>query len=188
MMRVGMAFLPVALFLSACGELGETLSWDEERAFLSFGDSVTTVMQHELLRNVAEAIREGGTDYAVAFCSTRAIPLTDSIAGLHGVSIQRLSDKNRNPYNGIRNRMDRTAWEKIKSAGTHFIEQGRSGEVHYYKPIVMATPTCTKCHGSKTDILESTLETIIRKYPDDKATGYKLDDLRGMWKVGFRKE
>jgi cytochrome c551/c552 len=47
-------------------------------------------------------------------------------------------------------------------------------------------PTCIKCHGGKTDITESTQKMIAQKYPNDKAIGYQMGDLRGMWKIKLK--
>ena len=46
--------------------------------------------------------------------------------------------------------------------------------------------TCLKCHGKPDiDIAQGTLKKINQLYPNDLAKGYKLDDLRGLWKIEF---
>ena len=48
---------------------------------------------------------------------------------------------------------------------------------------------CLKCHGNPdTQITEGTLAKIKELYPNDMATGYKLKDFRGAWKITFKKE
>ena len=158
----------------------------EISALKNQADSIATVSQMILLQNVAGAIQKGGIDYAVEFCNIQAMPLTDSIAEGLNVYIQRLSDKNRNPANAIKTQADSLAWKKIKSKKVDFIEQHNNGEVYYYKPILIAMPTCVKCHGGKSDIAESTQNSIAQKYPGDKAVNYKLGDLRGMWKIKLK--
>lgn len=155
---------------------------------MHLGDSIATIAQNELLKNVAGAIEKGGTEYAVEFCNTRAISLTDSIGDNFKMYIQRLSDKNRNPANAIQTQADSLAWKKIKSEKTAFIEQDKNGTIYYYKPISVAMISCIKCHGSKTDISESTRNMIAHKYPNDKATGYQMGDLRGMWKIKLKEQ
>jgi hypothetical protein len=119
-----------------------------------FGDATC------VLQNVSGAIQKGGTDYAVEFCNIQAMPLTDSIANNRKVYIQRLSDKNRNPDNGIQTEIDSMAWERMKLEKTNFTEQDKNGEVYYYKPIFIAMPTCLKCHGGDNDITESTKKLL----------------------------
>ena len=47
-------------------------------------------------------------------------------------------------------------------------------------------PPCLQCHGTPNqDIAPETLAAIQKLYPDDKATGFKLGDLRGLWRVTF---
>lgn len=163
----------------------EPIPEEERIALLNLGDSISTEMQEVLLGQVGKAIQKGGTDYAIEFCNIEAMPLTDSISNKHHVRIQRLSDKNRNPKNGLEKEMDKRAFEKIKTEKKAFIEQNDLGEVYYFKPIVMGMPTCIQCHGKKSDLSPSTLELIQTKYPEDKALDYELGDLRGMWKISM---
>ncbi|RQP08367.1 MAG: DUF3365 domain-containing protein [Parapedobacter sp.] len=180
------AFLWTIIALLACGSPKQELSDEDKTSLMLLGDSIAMEVQNVLLQNVAGAIQKGGTDYAVEFCNIQAMPLTDSIADNLNVYIQRLSDKNRNPANAIQTRTDSLAWEKIKSEKSDFIEQHKNGDVYYYKPILIAMPTCIRCHGGKSDIAEGTQNTIARKYPDDKAINYKMGDLRGMWKIKLK--
>lgn len=155
---------------------------------IRFGDSVAQEMQRVLLQNVAQAIQKGGTDFAVSFCNMRAPQLTDSISKRHYTTVQRLTDRNRNPENYLKTATDSMAWEKITTGERYFIEQEQDGNKYFYKPIFVAMPTCISCHGNANDIAESTHKIITNKYPNDKATGYKQGDLRGMWKILVQKD
>ena len=47
---------------------------------------------------------------------------------------------------------------------------------------------CLSCHGeSGTEINETTLQKLAELYPEDKAKGHKVGDLRGMWSVRIPK-
>jgi hypothetical protein len=171
--------------VSACNsnKPSQQLTKKEKEHFLQMGDSITTIAQNTLLMNVSKAVQNGGTDYAVGFCNTRALPLTDSIASKYNVSIKRLSDKYRNPSNSIESVEDQKAWKKIQASDAAFIEYHPDDCIQYYKPIKIGMTTCIKCHGDKSNISESTQKIISQKYPLDKAVGYKIGDLRGMWKI-----
>lgn len=183
------AFLLTTLVLLSCNNnKQESISEEKKVSLMLLGDSISIEMQNVLLQNVAGAIQKGGTDYAVDYCNVNAIPITDSIANRHTMFIQRLSYKNRNPGNAFQTQMDSLAWQKIKSEKADFIEQDKSGDVFYYKPILMAMPTCIKCHGGKTEITQSTQKIIAQKYPNDKAIGYEIGDLRGMWKIKIQEK
>ena len=50
--------------------------------------------------------------------------------------------------------------------------------VRYMKPIILQAP-CLGCHGPVENIEPEVKAILNNKYPDDKATGYQMDDLRG---------
>lgn len=187
MKKPAFIYLTLVLFtFSACGkktDKSDTNISENTQLLYATGDSIAVAAQSLLMSNVSQAIREGGTEYAVEFCNLEAIPLTDSVAQRYNVQIQRLSDKNRNPDNALVLKEDIEAWEELKSGRKTYIRPDEEGRAFFYKPIILAMETCLNCHGGKNDISESTLAVISQKYPNDKATGYALGDLRGMWKI-----
>src|SRR5690625_7009174 len=111
--------------------------------------------QVTLLSNVANAIQQGGTEHAVEFCNTKAISLTDSIAGLYTVAIQRITNKPSNPNNYLATAQDSLVWDKMLQ---HTQEKGKlptgfleadAGEYYYYKPIAMGMTTRSDEHTSE---------------------------------------
>jgi len=180
----------VPSLFSGCQQASNSISNLNQNELLIKGDSITTSAQQVLLRRVAEKIQLSGTTGAVEYCNEQAIPLTDSVAQHFGYILSRLSIKNRNPKNAIHLSEDKNAWTEIEKRmqdendiTKHFIIQ-YNNDLYYYKAITIAMPTCLKCHGDKeNDIASETLQKIQVQYPDDKATGYKMGDLRGMWKV-----
>ncbi|MBX7201637.1 MAG: DUF3365 domain-containing protein [Bacteroidia bacterium] len=161
-----------------------TLSPEQEQTLLKTGDSIAVSVQALLQQNVAKAMQAGGPVYAVAFCNEKAAFLTDSMSTLHGTFIQRLSDKNRNPANEIKDTADHTAWKKLSTKQEAFVQTDAHGKRYFYKPITISMPACLKCHGGRADIQDSTRKVILGKYPYDKAVDYQMGDLRGMWKIG----
>ena len=57
-------------------------------------------------------------------------------------------------------------------------EEGRR-YLRYLKPIVMGSPVCLSCHGGPDEISPEVKPELQRLYPQDKATGYRVADLRG---------
>ncbi len=161
----------------------------EISALKNQADSIATVSQNVLLQNVAAAIQKGGTEYAVDFCHVKAIPITDSLSNELRVSIQRISDKNRNPENNLNTETDRSVFNEFKKKQELADTLLKTKDQYvYYKRINLAMPTCMKCHGNPTvDIEEKTLQKIKSLYPNDKAVGYKLNDFRGVWKIEINK-
>lgn len=180
-------FIVLALVYIGCVNTPTSVKSVEPLEFMALGDSITTQVQAVLLKNVSEAMGKGGPAYAIDYCNVNAIPLTDSLSKAFHVEIQRLSDKNRNPVNALASDADQKAWSKISADKKAFAELNEAGDVLYYKPIFTGMPACIKCHGGENDIAADALQLIREKYPNDKATGYQMGDLRGMWKIKFNK-
>lgn len=153
------------------------------------GDSIVAMTFDTLRNTLLTAVKEKGFDGAVEFCNTSALSLTNSYAE-NNISIERTSDKLRNPANAPDSTEQRILSQLLKMAGSSdkpaaVVERDASGNVHYYKPILMQA-MCLNCHGNKEQVQPATLAMIKSKYPDDLALGYKEGDLRGMWHVTFR--
>ena len=57
-------------------------------------------------------------------------------------------------------------------------------KVGYYA--IVTNEMCIKCHGDKGETIEpATFAKIQKLYPADKALGYKVNELRGIWVVKF---
>lgn len=166
-------------------------TYQQEPDFRYLGDSISLRAQQVLIKNLLQAVQKSGTATAVDFCNVKAIPLTDSLSKKYGVIIQRISTRNRNPINAattddakILGQFDLTKKPMLRDTLLKNAE-----DYTYYKPIRVAMPACLNCHGNPgTDIDRTTLQVINNKYPNDKATGYQLNDLRGAWKLTFTKK
>lgn len=186
---IGLAFLIV---LISCNSKERPLSEAEKETLLLKGDSIASQAQKTLLQNVSQAIQTKGVAGAVDFCNEHAVLLTDSMAKLNTVHIQRLSDKNRNPKNDLTNELDKKIWSEMQELmqdstvrNKHIIAK-EGNAIYYYKAIPIGMPTCLSCHGSKDkDIAPETLQIINIKYPSDKATDYQMGQLRGIWKINL---
>lgn len=146
----------------------------------------------ELGKNLVAAIGKYGTAGAVQFCSTKAIPITDSMAKTLNVSVKRVSDKERNPKNKANAKeLEMIALFKKKLAAGEkelYKTYERNGKVTGYYAIE-TNKICLQCHGHiQNDINPETLSTIRKLYPKDKATGYSENQIRGIWVIAFLKK
>lgn len=141
-------------------------------------------------KNLMGALSEKGTSGALAFCNTRAIHLTDSMAVEEGVAIKRVSDKPRNPMNQAnaeelayiaKAKEQLSKGEEIKPQLTAMTDY----DLGYYP--ITTNAMCLQCHGSKENIDAETLASLNELYPEDKATGYGENELRGIWVVKMMK-
>lgn len=151
------------------------------------GKSYALQTKAVLGKNLMAAINANGAEGAVGFCNTRAIPLTDSSGQTLNVRIQRVSDRPRNPDNAA-DSLQLTQIEAIRgdlAAGktNAYRLMETEHEVTGYYPIV-TNAMCLQCHGEKEqDIQSNTLSALEALYPNDQATGYAANQLRGVWVV-----
>lgn len=159
--------------------------------YLKTGMNIALSTKSILGKNLLGAIKSKGTAGAIEFCNTKAIHLTDSMSTQLNASIKRVSDRNRNPENTA-NEMELAYIHQVKAVLANggkpkpqLTDQGET-LIGYY-PIV-TNEMCLQCHGStETDITPEALTKIQDLYPEDKATGYGVNELRGIWVVEMEK-
>ena len=190
-MRNVIFLIAFVVFLSACSKSDrisiETYidSIDSIDFSKSTLDSIATLSQTTLLKNVSSAIEIGGTEYAVEFCNEKALSITDSLSSEFDLKLSRISNKTRNPNNALKSTIDEPVFEDfLKDADLIDSLIHQEGKITYYKRINTSMPACIKCHGNPlTDIDDLTYSKIQSLYPDDLAIGYRMNELRGLWKI-----
>lgn len=142
-------------------------------------------------KNLMGTIQKKGTLEALAFCNEKAYPLTDSMSVVHNASIKRVSDKPRNQNNQA-NDKELTYINSFKNDIKNKKEPKPivdliDNKVHVYYPITTNT-MCLQCHGKPNqDINRPTLNSLANLYPKDKAIGYSINQVRGIWNISFDK-
>jgi cytochrome c len=165
------------------------LASTEEKATQKGGE-VSSALLQKLGSELKLQMETSGAMGALHFCSQNALTLTENVAKESKTSIKRLSTLNRNPVNkpSIEESSLMNEWENLIKNGkplpTHKLVTTKSTIV-YYKPILINNEACLKCHGK----VEGELAKAIKAtYPEDKATGYKMGDLRGMIAVTIQRD
>lgn len=152
-----------------------------EKVLKSYAAEAQQLLGSQLKKKIAE----GGPENALEFCNINAIPLTDSISKKYQVNIKRVSDRPRNPENAA-NASELaviTTYRAMLAAGE--MPQGLLKDGHYYSPIV-TNAMCLQCHGTPGKELSSAVDQKIKSlYPEDKATGYGVDELRGIFSIAL---
>lgn len=154
----------------------------EEQVTLK-GNQISNALLQKLGGELKSQMQASGAIGALHFCSQSALTLTDQIAKESKTSIKRVSTNYRNPVNKAN--AEETAllntWNDLVKNGqplpSHKLVNGSSNTIMFYKPIVINNEACLKCHGNVEGDLA---KAITAAYPEDKATGYKMGDLRGM--------
>jgi hypothetical protein len=154
--------------------------------FQKKGNEISAKAQSVLLANVGKAMQTGGPVHAVEFCNLQASTIVDSLNKANNCVITRISEKNRNPANHLKTAADKNLWKVFETGATGDTIIQEQNKLVFYKPIHTGLPACLKCHGQPgSDIDVATFDKINGLYPADLATGYKLNDFRGLWKIEF---
>jgi hypothetical protein len=149
------------------------------------GKQSSQLLLKTLGKNMKKNMKKGGVMGALNFCSNEAYTLTETVNKQlpKGVSIKRISSQARNSANeapkdelAVLNTFKTMQKENIVLP-KQLVQKVNATTFKYYKPLVIKKQVCLKCHG---DVKDSNLKNeIAKKYPLDKAMGYKMGDLRG---------
>ena len=120
------------------------------------------------------------------FADVRLTTAMEELSEQSGWRISRVSERNRNP------RAVLDAWET--GAMALFSDQKARGEAvdelafgemtadgYRYARAQVVEPLCLACHGS--ELAPSVSAALAKRYPDDRAVGYELGDIRGMFSL-----
>lgn len=144
----------------------------------------------ELKAELGAAIERGGPVAAIDVCHTRAPAIAARLSAQSGAAVGRTALKVRNVANAPddlqRAVLDQFAGDmaggRVEGPLEAAFEIKREGgiERHYLRAI----PTealCLTCHGET--LTPELAAAIARDYPGDQATGFKLGELRGAFRV-----
>jgi len=158
------------------------------------GNEIAVTAKKTLGKNLKNALQQGGVENAISFCNLNAMPLVDSLSKKIDAKIRRVTYKARNP-NNIPTDVEKSLLEAYQFQWNDSIPlkenvQPLEGDIYLFtKPILVDNALCLTCHGAlENGLSQETKDFIKLKYPMDKATDYKLGDLRGMWSISIPKK
>lgn len=134
-----------------------------------------------------ETVKNSGFAAAIPVCKEIAPAKAKEVSGKYKASIRRVSLKNRNIGNTpdeyeasmLRNMEQDLAGGKLKEAYAEVvIAAGGKKNLRFMKPVVTEA-LCLNCHGTPDKLNPEAAKAIKELYPDDKATGYGLNQIRG---------
>lgn len=125
---------------------------------------------------------------AISVCAKDAPKMTKKFTDETGYRLKRVSLKVRNPENKPDHYERRVLrdFERLKKKGLltkttihkRVVDEDGGRYLRYIKPLVIHKP-CLNCHGRASKIPVEVRKFISKTYPEDKATGYRLGDVRG---------
>jgi hypothetical protein len=184
-LKIASTFVTTCLIvIAACGK--KSISEEQTLRFAA------TTMQDVLpgmIKTLQEKVTKDGAAAAVPFCKDFAPSYSKEMTGkwvakakaelgAKSFGFRRVSLKNRNPLNAPSAEQAEILqqWERGEMKPAFYQADGKFYTMH---PIKITQPLCLNCHGDAATLDKKAAAEIAKLYPQDKATGYKLGDLRG---------
>jgi hypothetical protein len=166
------------------------VSGADEVTYLRLGKEITDTVGAKLKGNLVTAMQDGGPVNAMQFCNMEAMTLTEVYSASYNTDVKRVSDKNRNPKNAASQKELAVLddFKRMLEAGEPLSPKvviDMEGKKNYYAPIFTGG-LCLTCHGNPKNMQPKLVFAIDSLYPNDKAKGYAVDELRGIWSVKFK--
>lgn len=159
------------------GESPDQRVIQKERSIAAFAG-----LQKELGGALQKAVKTEGIAAAIASCRTLS-PRIEAGKSTGEVRIRRISDRYRNPDHAPDpyEASILAQWKNDLAAGEKpgVLSAETDAGFRVMKPIIIGNGLCLQCHGAPAEMNPDAAREIARLYPDDRATGYKLGDLRG---------
>ncbi len=160
----------------------------DDAALIDNARKIAGAIPPKLLNVLSEEIAKGGPENAIAVCREKAPKMAAAASAETGWAIRRVSLKNRNPKavpdaweRAVLEDFDKRAAAGEKPATLEKGELVQDGDKNVYR-YMKALPTqelCLSCHGTADRIAPAVKTRLMELYPDDKATGYGLGEIRG---------
>jgi hypothetical protein len=167
-----MAVLPLLFLLTG------TLSRD----LADRGSSYLKPFKMQLKAALVEGMQSGPVN-AVDVCNVRAPEIGDEVTG-SDVTMGRTSHRLRNPDNAPLPWVEPLLANYLANpgeTGSMLVEVGPD-RIGYVEPIYIGS-VCLVCHG--TEIPDDVARRLADLYPEDRATGFREGDFRGLFWVEF---
>lgn len=144
----------------------------------------------ELKDELMGALFTGGATAAIEICSKKAPEIAAQISKETGFKVRRTSLKIRNEANAPDEWELKTlqSFEKRLAEGEdptamEFSEvvEANGVKLYRYMKSIATKPPCFNCHGY--EMSQEVAEKIKSTYPNDKAVGYELGQIRGAYSI-----
>ena len=161
----------------------------EIESFVQESRAMVKAFSGDLKSELQAAIAIGGPVHAIPVCNVRA-PEIAATPSPGQWAIGRTSHKIRNPSNAPDDwetevlemfRERAAAGESLNAMEATEFVAGDAGATYRYMKAIPVGQVCLTCHG--TDVEPELKAEIGTYYPDDRATGFALGELRGAFTI-----
>jgi len=184
----GIAFCLTCAKKSETGATTDLASLPEDSLCVMASQKIIREFGKDLKGKLLSALADSGVAGAITVCRDEASEIATKHSQPGVYSIRRVSDRNRNPQNAADSEALAIMAQYADTILRHsdYVKFWRSDGEHklfvYYQPIY-TDQLCLKCHGAVDSMSAEVREALRVNYPDDKATGYEVGNLRGLFVV-----
>jgi len=160
----------------------------QDDVLLKDARNVAGAVPLKLLDVLNTQIAKDGPASAVAVCNEKAPQMAKTASEQSGWAIRRVSLRNRNPkavpdaweLAALKDFDQRTAaGEKPATLEKFGVVDTAGGKEYRYMKALPTQQVCLACHGAADALAPDVAAKIQALYPDDKATGYSIGQIRG---------
>lgn len=145
----------------------------------AIAEKAKDALLERLSGRLVATMQSDGPVAAIDVCSKEAVTIAEAVGKEYGVEIGRTSFKLRNPANAPRDWVKPFVENRTDTPQHVELDDETLGVLF---PIYLKVK-CLMCHGQPSDILDAVKPELAKLYPDDDATGFHLDELRGWFWV-----
>ena len=176
-----------AMFCPLLATAAEEAMWPE---WVGKSRELSTQLGKELKAELGAALEKGGPVAAIEVCRSRAPAIAARLSAESGARVGRTALRVRNAGNAPDD-LERAVLEQFAgdlAAGgiegpleAAFEIKREGGIQRHYMRAIPTEALCLTCHGET--LAPDLAAAIARDYPGDQATGFKLGELRGAFRV-----
>ncbi len=177
-----------ALIALATLSLFAAPTFADEAKMLEEARGLPAKMVPKLLEVLSTEINNGGYTGAITVCRDKAPAMAKGLSDQTGWAIRRVSLKNRNPKavpdaweNAVLEDFDRrlASGENPATLDKSEVVTVDGKKTFRYMKALPTQDLCLHCHGAPDKVAPETQAKLKELYPDDKAIGYDLKQIRG---------
>lgn len=188
-MKTQHMFLGAAMpfILAACASAPSS---EQKAAYASEARTASGELIKRLVGELNGDIAKIGPEGAIGVCKDKAPKIAGEIGQKHGVTIKRVTFKNRNEKRSTPDEWETNALRELEKQLTaggdpakleHYdVVKGADGKPYFrYTKGLVIGGLCMSCHGPKDTLADAVKAKLASEYPNDQATGYQLNQFRG---------
>ncbi len=178
----------LALLITAAPAFAAETADEAQARYLEESRKIVQEFMQTLGGTLKKQLETSGAESAVAVCKQVAPALADQYSR-DGRLVKRVSLKARNKTLGTPD-----AWEEgvlqgfnqaqgegkpVASMEVAVVTDNADGRWFRYMKAISTQTMCLQCHGSPADVSLGVKSLLEKEYPEDKATGYSVGEIRG---------